>query len=95
VIAKGRELCRVLHPTPGWSHKLPATILRRHSTCGSGLCLRLLPRNGTNPVRTSGIVIEQVDGIGQDDPWLLPLSEYCGAPSEEQAEEEEPIPKKL
>ena len=48
-----------------------------------------------NPVRTSGIVIEQVDGVGQDDPWLLPLSEYYGAPSEEQAEEEEPIPKEL
>ena len=48
-----------------------------------------------NPVRTSGIVIEQVDGIGQDDPWLLSLGEGGGAPSEEQAEQEEPIPKEL
>ena len=45
-------------------------------------------------MQTSGIVIEQVDGIGRDDPWLLPLSKYCGAPSEEQAEQNEPIPKK-
>mgnify|MGYP001720163885 CR=1 FL=1 len=46
-------------------------------------------------MRTSGIVIEQIDSVGQDDPWLLPLSKCSGAPSEEQAEQNEPIPKEL
>ena len=48
-----------------------------------------------NPVRTSGIVIEQVDGVGQDNGRFLFPSKCSGAPSEEQAEEEEPIPKEL
>ena len=47
-----------------------------------------------NPVRTSGIVIEQVDGVGQDNGRFLFPSKCSGAPSEEQAEQEEPIPKK-
>jgi hypothetical protein len=40
-------------------------------------------------------MIKQVDGVGQDDGRFLFPSECSGAPSEEQAEQEEPIPKEL
>ena len=48
-----------------------------------------------NPVRTSGIVIKQVDGVRQDYGRFLFPSQCGGAPSEEQEEQNEFIPKEL
>ena len=46
-------------------------------------------------MRTSRIMIKQVDGVGQDDGRFLFPSKCGGAPNEEQAEQNEPTPKEL
>jgi hypothetical protein len=40
-------------------------------------------------------VIKEIDGVGQDDGRFLFPSECGGAPSEEQEEQEESMPKEL